>query len=520
MGRGKRADADAKLNVKKVIGLIVAIIVVILFIASLSSGMKKGENLSKTRELIAPTSYYSAYQDGKWGVIDNKGEVIIPLTYDEMVAVPDNSKDLFVATYNIDYTNKTYSTKVLDKTNREQLTDYVKIKTVQNDYNGKIWYEKNILTYEQDGKIGLIDFSGKELTDELYDDVYAMPGIESIIVLVKDGQYGLLNSSTGSVVFNTEYQQIMSLDPTSYAYGFIVKNDSGNYGLFDANNKQILDFNYKEILQIANGDYFVVRDPEENAPLKVINKSGETLITSEENDVPKFDDVTAINGKNMIYMVDKKYGVLNIEGEVLVEANDYDELKFAGLELVIAKKDTNKYGLIDLAGNEKLGFAYSSINYIKDAGLMLAEKENFKTDIIDSSGKVAMTDVIVNDINQKEGYLRIYKDNNYKYYNYKLEEKQAKDLMPTNTLYLYKNDGKYGYRNQDNKIVVECQYDDAKEQNVSGYCAVKKDGKWGVIKSDGKILMEPKLDLENNMEIDFIGDWHLSEDSTILTYVK
>ena len=92
--------------------------------------------------------------------------------------------------------------------------------------------------------------------------------------------------------------------------------------------------------------------------------------------------------------------------------------------------------------------------------------------------------------------------------------------MPTNTLYLYKNDGKYGYRNQDNKVVVECQYDDAKEQNVGGYCAVKKDGLWGVIKSDGNVLMEPKLNLDNYLVIDFIGDWHLAEDSSILTYVK
>ena len=41
MSRGKRADAEAKLNVKKIIGLIVAIVVVILFIASMFNGIKK-----------------------------------------------------------------------------------------------------------------------------------------------------------------------------------------------------------------------------------------------------------------------------------------------------------------------------------------------------------------------------------------------------------------------------------------------------------------------------------------------
>jgi len=523
MSRGKRADAEAKLNVKKIIGLIVAIVVVILFIASMFNGIKKGDSGTKTRELIVPTSYYSAYQDGKWGVIDNKGEVIIPLTYDEIVAVPDNSKDIFIATYNIDYTNKTFSTKVLDKTNRELLTDYIKVKTIQNERNGKIWYEKNVLTFEQDGKIGLIDFSGKQLTDELYDNVYAMPGIEGIIVLVKDGKCGLLNSSTGLIVFDVKYNEIKSLDPTSYTYGFIVKDESDNYGLFDANSKQVLGFDYSEILQIANNDYFAVRDANEAndpKPLKVIGTSQETLLTSEVNDVPKIDNIVSINGKNIIYVSDNKYGLINIDGEVLIEAKDYDELKYAGLEVLIAKKESGRYGLIDLSGNEKMAFAYSSISYLKDAGLLLADKEDFKTDIIDSTYKVVLADAIISQINQEEGYLRIYKENNYKYFNYKLEEKQAKDLMPTNTLYLYKNDGKYGYRNQDNKVVVDCQYDDAKEQNVNGYCAVKKDGLWGVLKSDGKVLLEPKLNLDNNLEIDFIGDWHLAEDSSILTYVK
>ena len=35
MGRGKRYDGESKLNVKKVIGFIVAIIVVIMFVISL-----------------------------------------------------------------------------------------------------------------------------------------------------------------------------------------------------------------------------------------------------------------------------------------------------------------------------------------------------------------------------------------------------------------------------------------------------------------------------------------------------
>ena len=83
-----------------------------------------------------------------------------------------------------------------------------------------------------------------------------------------------------------------------------------------------------------------------------------------------------------------------------------------------------------------------------------------------------------------------------------------------------KQDVKYGYVDQNNVVVINYIYDDATEQNDSGYVAVKKDGKWGAINSKGETVVEPKYTLENNPIVDFIGTWHLAEDINAGYYTK
>ena len=80
-------------------------------------------------------------------------------------------------------------------------------------------------------------------------------------------------------------------------------------------------------------------------------------------------------------------------------------------------------------------------------------------------------------------------DSDYKYYNLQYQEISSKDALKNNTLFLIKENGKFGYVNKDNQKVVDCIYDDAKEQNKYGFCAVKKDGKWGVLQSNGAVLL-------------------------------
>ncbi len=146
------------------------------------------------------------------------------------------------------------------------------------------------------------------------------------------------------------------------------------------------------------------------------------------------------------------------------------------------------------------------------------ENNNISSKVIDSNFETKVNGTVT-EVNETKGYFVVYAEEGYKYYNFKFEEKSAQSILTTNTLFLSKKDDKYGFVDKEGKTVVDYIYDDATEQNSSGYSAIKKDGVWGAIDSKGKVVIEPEYNLDNNSKIDFIGSWHLCEDANANYYL-
>lgn len=507
--RGRRfEDTSPKLNKKKVVALILAVVVLIMIIISLKNLLTTTGNTGKVSAL---TTYISVYKDNKWGVIDNSGKIIIEPTYDEMIIVPNKNKDIFICVYDVNYENSTYKTKVLNKSGKEILENYNLVEAIENQKNNEVWHEDDVLKFERNGKYGLINFKGKEILKPEYTKIYALQGTEKTIVLENENGKGIFSTVSNDIVVEVKYSEITSIND-NYENGYIVKNLNNKCGIIGNDKKVILEEKYSEIKNIESKDYAVVIE-NEGEPIKVINKNGETLLQS------GFDSIEKVNSDEFIIIKDGKYGVIDKTGKEVIP-NSYEDIKPSFLGYYIAKKD-GKYGVINAKDNTtKIEFQYENINYIKETDFLQAEKDNYTTDIIDRNFDKKLEEVIVSDINVKGGYFRIRKDGNYKYYNFKFEEKENREVLLGNTLFLIKENGKYGYINKAGEKVVDTKYDDAKEQNEFGYSAVKLDGKWGVLKDNGSVLMEPSVDLEENLYIDFIGEFHKHKDLSLNVYTK
>ena len=125
---------------------------------------------------------------------------------------------------------------------------------------------------------------------------------------------------------------------------------------------------------------------------------------------------------------------------------------------------------------------------------------------------------ILIDMNDEKGYIKLRQADEYKYYNYKFEEKKETEIDINNTLFLSKNNGKYGFVDKDGNVIVDYIYDDATEQNAYGYAGIKKDGKWGSIDNKGNVVQEPTYNLDNYLKVDFVGRWHLGKDINMNYY--
>lgn len=501
MGRGKRYETEGELNYQKVFAVIIAIAVLVMFIFIIKNVINKTSDLYKEYE------YFALYSANKWGVINNTGEIVIQPSYQEMIVIPDKTKDIFICMYNINEETGEYKTKVINSKNEEILTEYEQVEIIENvDNNNNIMFAKNVLKIKKDGKYGLIDLNGKVILPSEYEQITALKGIENSLIIIKDGKKGLVNEK-GSIIIEPQYKEITNLGET-YKEGYITIDEQGKYGVISTTKQQILENKYDNIKAIYLNNHYLVT---ENGQEKLIDITGKTVLEKSGY------DIISATQKGFIIKENELYGAINTTGEKIIEPI-YQYLKEVNEGIFIAKKN-DKYGIIDEQQNIKLSFDYISMYYDNEINLYIAEDVDYNTSIIDKEYNVKLIGLL-NEINKENEYIKIRINDEYKYFNLKCEEKSSIEVLKNNTLYLSKKDDKYGFVDKHGKVIVDYIYDDATEQNEYGYSAVKKNGLWGSIDKQGNIVIEPKYNLENNLLIDFIGKWHLGEDLNMNYYCE
>lgn len=506
MSRGRRYDGEPKLNFKKVFMVIVAIAIIVGVVFLIRFFLIQGSDKGK----IESKSYFSSFKNNKWGVIDSNGEDVIDPSYQEFIVIPNSKNDVFVCTYDVDYDNNTYKTKALNNSNEEIFTDYSQVEAIQNsDDNGNIWYEENVLKVKKDDKYGLIDLSGKELLPIQYQDITPIQGIKNAFKIKENEKIGICNDE-GTIIIKPEYIDITNLGKESED-GYIFQSENKMFGLVDYSNKQILEPKYDEIQKVSGNNLYVVN---EQGKTKVIDKTGKDIITKGFDSIVSISKSTGTSA-GIIFKKDEKYGLMDLSGEIKIKAT-YDKLSEANIGILIAKKVEN-YGVIDIDENEKISFDYNKITYNKEADVYITEDVNYNSLIFDNNFEQKLTGILV-DIDTQKDYIKMRTDNEYKYYNFKFEEEQEQEIFTTNTLFLSKQDGKYGFVDKTGKVIVDYEYDDATPQNTCGYAGIKKDGKWGSIDSKGNTVIEPTYNLDDYLAIDFIGKWHKGLDLNMNYY--
>ena len=495
MSTGKRYDSEPKLNLKKVFGVIVAIAVVIMMIILIINIVKTSNDKVEIKKYY----YYTSYENGKFGVINNEGENVIEPQYDEIVLIPNNEKPVFVCTYDVNDEDGTYKTKVVNDKNEEILKGYEKIEAIENyDSKQNIWYEDNILRVSQDGKYGLIDFEGNKILECDYDEITALTSIKNAFLVKKAGNVGLVNEK-GQTIIQTQYKEILTLKE-KYDNEYIIVNENNQYGIISTSGIVLIEPIYEAVKYVNASDSFAVK---EEGVWKLYNVESKSFIIEDG-----YDDIIEAKNGNITVVKNGKYGIINSNKEEKI-APQYDDLKYAFSIYYIAKKD-DKYGIINLENEEIKPFEYLNMYYVEEASFIQADKSETETVIFDNNLGQKVSGII-SDVNIDKGYVKVYENNEYKYYNFKFEEKKASEVLTANTLYLSKKDGKYGYIDKDGRIIIDYIYDDATEQNSCGFAAIKKDGLWGSINAIGAISKEPTINLDNSIYIDFIGTWHLSD---------
>ncbi len=507
---------DENGNLKLIVAIAtVAVIIIIGVIIFCINNKKPVETIAQD-----PYEYFVMYATNeKVGVIDKKGNEIIKPNYIS-IYIPNQAKDVFICFTD----DENY--QVLDSKGKDLFTNYSSVYPIVIS-DTTLEMEKNVLSYEKDGKYGLIDYSGKELTKPIYDSVSSLTNKPGCILVKKDGLYGVVDSK-GNTVIDTKYNTIKGDEYSSETEGYTKtgyiiseKTNTGIiYGYINYEGKMLIEPKYESItrcLEYEDDDIYLVFM---NNGKKGVIKNKKTIIKAKYQSIRYYNiaDIFVVNRNG-------KYGFYKNNGDEILEPI-YTEYSLAGNYISVKKDDAMM--LYDTHGNLINTNNYKSIIETSNPSYFIATDEANHYSIISKDMQIEnnYTNItyafdnffIFTTEDGKSGVLNIYsgvevepeydyiivlenakalearKENKVDIYSEKFEkvltmEDAIVEKVSDKYFSIYSDTEKQYVDNTGNLVENTKVYDDL---NLYSYKA--DDGKWGFVNSQGKIVVDCKYD--------------------------
>ena len=369
----KNEDGNIKIMIAVIAILIAIIIGVIIF---------KVSTKDRTVAVIEqePFEYFALYSlDEKVGIVDKKGKTIINPEY-TTIYIPNQAKEVFFCFNGDEY-------RVLDSKGKDIFTDYSSVSPIIIS-DTSLEMEKQVLSYEDDGKLGLVDYEGKKLTGAIFEKVESLKNKPGCILVKKDGLYGVLDSY-GNTIVDIKYNSVKSDEFCSETEGYtrtgyIVteKTNSGIiYGYIDYNGEMLIEPKYENItraLEYQNEDdiYLIFMDRGK----KGVIKNKKVIIKSKYQTINYYD-------QSDVFIVNKngKYGFYDNDGNEILKP-EFTSYSIAG-EYISVKKEENTF-LYDLHGNLVNSNNYRSISETGNPAYFIAQDEQGYYSIISKDTEI------------------------------------------------------------------------------------------------------------------------------------
>ncbi len=288
-------------------------------------------------------------------------------------------------------------------------------------------------TVYESGKYGVIDGTGKNIIQSIYDESIIIPNSSKpVFICVYDvneenGSYKtkILNE-TGKEILK-QYNNVTPLENSDnnniwYEDNILRFEKDGKYGLIDFSGKEIVPAEYTNIYALSGVQKSIVIEKDN---LKGIVNSSLGMIVVEAN----YNDIETLNSDNSDngYIVNKdgKYGVLSGTGKEILACN-YNEIENVSGNNMYVVKDDSGLKIID-----------NSLNIVKDGGFDRVYEINGDYITIGSNG--------LKGVISKDGTELIpvqYQDLKFAYEDY----------------FIVENNNLYGVIKTDNNIVINYQY--------------------------------------------------------------
>ena len=293
---------------------------------------------------------------------------------------------------------------------------------------------------------------------------------------------------------------------------YYLYKEGESFGVINQNGEIVIEPQFEEVI-IPNPHkaVFICNSETEQ---KVLNNNKEEILTQYKNikviELANIISETMYEKRVLIYEENGKYGVINLNGEIVVEAK-YEEISSLGYkEGEILVKENGKYGIIDDKGNQKIKNKFDLIlsdefYSLKDgygkSGYIVRNttSDGYRYGYYDYEGSEVL-EVEYNEIsrvneieNSDEIYLVASKNGQYGVFvnNSKIINTQYQSIVYNESIQMFivERTGKYGAINSKGVEILNTSYSEIQVNGI--YLYTKKDEEQKVYNNEGKEVNIP-----------------------------
>ncbi|MDO9255158.1 MAG: WG repeat-containing protein [Bacteroidales bacterium] len=274
------------------------------------------------------------------------------------------------------------------------------------------------------------------------------------LIPVKSGKEFQYIDKEGKIVINPQFSEA-----TIFRNGLALVQSSGNepkWGFITDDGKYSISASYKRATVFSEDMAWVVSD---NSAPTAINTKGEVKITlADAQTVRIFKEGLA--AYSVMDSIGVKWGFVDKAGNVKINPQFSSTGNFSNGKCAVRNKD-GKWGYIDKEGKIIINNQFDGAReFVKGKAIVIS---GGKSGVIDENGKY-------------------------------LINPQFSEMLNDNDMFLFEQDGKWGWCDSEGKISINAQFKDAYPFNNNDLAAVRSGDNFGYIDKTGKIVINPQFD--------------------------
>lgn len=340
--------------------------ITILFFSLMVGGC---ENKEDNPSVSDKTEMYLVKKDGKMGIIDKKGKVLIEPKYEELSFNPKETKGTLI------------------KAKSEEKYGFINLKgkwVINPKYDNCGLFSNGLASVLINGRVGFIDTNGKLVIDPNFDvfpkarygdyhNIYTFNDC-GLCIVQNNGRFGVIDKK-GEFIIEPKYDEEFTF---SSCNELIPVKQGGLWGYIDKTGKEIIGFKYRFASRFIDG-VALINDGKD----RFIDLTGQELFDRDFQFSGHFKDGTALIDFNKI--IDKKGNVvLDSNKEYIIKDNISEGL------VVVWFKNSEKYGFVDKDGKQIIEGKYFLAHSFNNGYAIVINKDNngdIKQGFIDKNGK-------------------------------------------------------------------------------------------------------------------------------------